>query len=341
MRSRTPPAVGDAADMWRDGFELSAAAGGPVHVRVLAAAVGVRPEAVRARAAREGWWHPYPDIVGPPGTPDTPRTRALAALAQVRGGDPDDPRPAALHRWSGAAAWGVHGAWPTAVQLVLPASRTYAGDRLEVVRSRGYRESAVVVREGCRVVDAPWLVRSLAAVAEVPRLTDAVIDLVQARHTDLDRVTADHERLRRYPGRATAAEALARLGAAGRTDSSFERRMRERLVAAGIPLDVGQVEVPCAGGVTIHLDHGNAAIRFGIEDVSMKAHSQRHQLRADARRANALAAVEDDWRVLQATWEDLGTGWDTFIVLVREVVGIQSRRHLGVPWPRPDDRRSA
>lgn len=326
--------------MWRDGYDASRAAGGPIHVRVLAAAVGVRPPAVRARAAREGWWQPYPDVVGPPGTPEGPRARALAALAQVRGGDPDDPRPVALHRWSGAAAWGIHDAWPTAVQLVVPADRTHrSGHRLEVTRSRAFREDATQDRDGLRVVAAPWLVRSLAEVADVPRLADAVIDLVQARHTDLDLVAAAHDRHPRYPACATVETVLARLGASGRTDSGFERRMRERLVEAGVPLDVGQVEVPCARGVSLHLDHGLAAARFGIEDVSMRAHSHRRHLRADARRANTLATVEDDWRVLQATWEDLDRGWSRFVGAVREVLASQSRRHLGVPWPRPDDVR--
>ena len=98
--------------------------------------------------------------------------------------------------------------------------------------------------------------------------------------------------------------------------------------------------MPCLDGRSLHLDLGIAAIRFGIDADSMLAHATRDQLRADVRRSNQLARVDDDWRVLRATWDDLHAGWEDLVAVVREVVSAQARRHLGVPWPTPADVRA-
>ncbi|MEX1178088.1 MAG: hypothetical protein WEB09_06475 [Nitriliruptor sp.] len=321
--------------MWSDLFEHCAEVGGPVHVHVAADISGLTVNTVRGRAGREGWWQPYRDVVAPPGTPIDGRTRALAAIVRAQGPDRDAPAPVALTRWSGAAAHDVRSTWPTRVQVVVPFDRMpVRGAKLEVVRSRNLdpdRDIEVVGTPGLAVLRPPALVRGLAAVVDVPTLTDLVIDLVQQRRMTLEDVLAGHLASPCYPGRPKVTEVLRRLGADGRTDSTLERRLRRGLVADGIPLDRGQVEVPCLDGRSLHLDLGIARICFGIEATSMKAHSERSQLRDDARRANQLARVDDDWRVLQATWEDLDSA--AFRQLVREVVAAQSLRHLGRPWP--------
>ena len=124
---------------------------------------------------------------------------------------------------------------------------------------------------------------------------------------------------------------------AGRVDSSLELGFRDRFLSAGVPLDPGQVAVPRRDGGVLHLDLGIAAIRFGIEVDSMLAHATRAQLRSDVRRSNALAAIDDDWRVLRTTSEDLDAGWPDLLDLVRSVVSAQAQRHLGVPWPLSSD----
>lgn len=319
--------------MWKNLFDHCADTGGPVHVHVAASLAECVPATVRARARREGWWQPYRDVVAPPGVPVDGRTWALAAIARVAGPSLEHPRPGALARWSAAMAHGVGPGWPTRVQVTVPIGRELdAGPRLEVVRSRGYDpEATEVLDDKLTVLRPPALVRSLAAVADVATLTDLVVDLVQQRLTTLEEVVADHDRHPCYPNRARVTEVLDRLTAAGRTDSGLELRLRERLVAGGVPLDPGQIQVPCRDGRCIHLDLGIERIRFGIDAVSMRAHSTRSHLRVDARRSNQLAAVDDDWRVLQATWEDLRD--DRFMGLVRDVVSAQSMRHLGVSWP--------
>src|SRR5690606_18413134 len=102
-----------------DLFEHCQQQHGPVHVGVAAALSGVSVAAVRGRAEREGWWRPYGDVVAPPGTPQSGEYWALAAVARARGGNLEAPRPAALARWSAAAAYGVNKAWPTAVEVMV------------------------------------------------------------------------------------------------------------------------------------------------------------------------------------------------------------------------------
>lgn len=308
--------------------------GGPVHVHVAAAISGLKVSTIRARARREGWWHPYRDIIAPPGTPQNPTTWALAALARVRGPDWEKPLPAALTRWSAAALYGLKQSWPTRVQIAVPKNREpRSGPRLEIVRCRSFDPEAVAIRDKCVVVDVPTLVRHLAAVATVEALMEVIIDAVQQRLTTLDHLAAMFDDYRGFRGRRTLGEALARLGAAGRTDSKPELLARQRLMAAGVPLDHGQIEVPCLDGIPIHLDIGIAKIFFGIDVHSMLGHATRQQMLVDIRRGNQLVRVHDDWRVLRASWEDLHDGWDAFLELVLEVVAAQSQRHLGLPWP--------
>jgi hypothetical protein len=319
--------------MWSDLFELSRSVGGPVHVHVAAAAAGVTPATIRSRARREGWWQPYRDVVAPPGTEVTGAAWARAAQARVRGPDPDAPRPVAIGGWTAAAAHGVATSWPTRVHVVVPVARApRGGDRLEVVRCRSFATLATEQRDHLWVLSpAPLLVRSLAPITSVEALRELTIDLVQQRRTTLEAITEEHRRGGPYPAARRVAQVLAELDAAGRTDSSLEYRIRTWLTEAGVPLDPGQIEVRCRDGVAIHFDLGIAAILLAIEVTSMRAHSHRTQLRTDARRDNEVARLDDAWRVLRATWEDLHD--PGFLATVREVVAEQSRRVLCLPWP--------
>ncbi|GGI08036.1 hypothetical protein GCM10011354_27070 [Egicoccus halophilus] len=167
----------------------------------------------------------------------------------------------------------------------------------------------------------------------MPRLTILVIDLVQQRHLRLDDLARLLDEHPRFPGRPRIAAVLDRLEATGRVDAGSELAMRDRLTAAGVPLDPGQVRVVCRDGVPLHFDLGIARIGFLVELQSMRAHATREQLRGDVRRANQLARLPDGWRVVQASIEDLDDGWPDFLALVREVVTEQSQRWLGRPWP--------
>ena len=322
----------------RELADLCRARGGPVHVGVAARLLEIPERRIRRATRRDGWVQAHHDVIAPTGSPATSWARAAAAIAQLQGPDPAAPAVCALARWSGADLLGVGPGAPSRVQVLVPAERRPRPDSaLAVVRARGLTADDVNLHRGLPVAAPPWLVRSVAAVAAVPLLTDVVIDLRQRGHLDLATLRARHDCWERYPGRARVGKVLTRLEAAGRTDAGIELRGRSRLVAAGVPLDRGQVPVTCGDGGTVHLDLGIAVIRFGVELDSMLAHSTRKQLRADVARSNALASVAEDWRIVRGTWEDLDQGWPEFLALVRRVVSEQSQRYLGRSWPRPED----
>ena len=326
----------------RELSDLCRVRGGPVHVGVGARLLEIPERRIRRATHGAGWRRAHHDVVVPPGTPMSPWGRAAAAIAQLQGPDPAAPAVCALARWSGAELLGVGPGAPSRVQVLVPAARRPRPDAaLTVLRARGFTAADVSDHRGLPVACASWLVRSAAAVASVPLLTDLVIDLRQRGHLDLARLRTQHDGWERYPGRGRVEEVLTRLEEAGRTDAGLELRTRRGLTGAGVPLDRGQVPVVCGDGGTVHLDLGIAVIRFGIDLDSMLAHSSREQLRADVARSNALASVTDDWRVVRGTWEDLDHGWPEFLDLVRRVVSEQSQRYLGRPWPLPGDLRRA
>jgi hypothetical protein len=282
--------------MWRDFFDFCDEHGGPVQIRAAARAAGLTPRQVRRRARAEHWWQPYGDIVAPPGIA---------------------PRPGA-------------------VQVAVDARRRLeSGPRFRPHRLRGLDAGDIRLEadHGLAVLTPSRLLRELAAVATVPRLTTLVIDLVQQRQLALDDLHDVLGRHSNFPGRARLRTVGARLDEAGRTDSIRELDARGRLLRAGIPLDAGQVAVPCRDGVTIHFDLGIAAIGLGIDVDSMLAHATRDQLRKDVRRSNQVALLPDEWRVARMTVEDLDAGWSEFLALVRALVTEQSRRWLGRDWP--------
>jgi hypothetical protein len=322
-------------DAWRAWHDACREARGPVRLSTTAEAAGLDPTTVRRRANREGFWRPFPDVIGPPGIEPDAAAWCRAALLYL--GADDRSILAGVTRDTAAWLYGLRRSPPTAVQVLVPAERTVVGRRrLQVVRSRDLLPTDLTTERRIRTVTGARLVRDLAAVSEMPSLRSIVIDLVKGGHTTFDALWAQHDRSV-FPGRLVLRKVLEQVHAAGRTDSPLELRVREGLDSEGIPLDRGQVPVPLRGGQRIHLDLGIAAIRFGIEIDSMGAHSHRWQVTKDAERANAVARVDEDWRVLHVTWEILERGWQRFADEVREVVAAQSLRHLGVPWPRLGD----
>jgi hypothetical protein len=324
---------------WRGFLDEGRRAGGVIRLADAARRHGLVLSTVQARARAEGWWRPFPGVVGLPGVDQDAKAWSRAACLHVSDGRED--ALLALTRYSAMHLYGLVRTAPTRTQVVVPASRGVdSTPRLQVIRSRDLQRDDVVRRDGKPVATGARLVRDLAPVVEIDHLRDAVIDLVQRRITSIDEIRAQLPRWPRFPGRSRVRTVLDQLVGAGRTDAGLEYRIRAGLTGDGIPLDQGQVAVALGDGATIHLDLGIAAIRFGIEADSMLAHSERRQLIGDVQRWNGLARLDDDWRVLRCTWDVLGAGWSAFVAEVREVVAAQARRHLGVPWPRPEDIRT-
>ncbi len=330
---------------------VAAETGGIVRIDHLAAASGVSSRAVIDRITREGWWRPFPGVVALPGVPrDAAGWAAAAALHVVgrRGGTTE--RLAAVTGLSALALLGVVPSAPTRVEIVVPAARRIAVHRrLNVTRSAWFQPADIARVGGIPMTRGPALLRDLAGRRTTDRLRDDLIELRRRRLVDLADIEAMLARCPRFPGVVALRQVTGELAAAGRTDSTFEYRARRRFAQAGIEFDRGQVAVPLVrigagrapgrqrSGSALHLDLGIEAIRFGIEADSMAYHSDAAGLQNDADRANLLAQVPDDWRVVHLTWSAMLHRWDATVEVVREVIAAQSQRFLGVPWPRPED----
>jgi hypothetical protein len=319
---------------WAQLIAMSVAAGGPIDVRRAAPTCDLTPRAVRDRARREDWWRPFRHIVAVPGTQRDGRAWARA-VALHAAGQTDRPSLdlAAITRSSALAVLGIHRSFPSRVDVAIRAERVLAPHpRLLVVRSSWLTPDDVREIDGVPVVVGPALLRDLATVRDRNGLRSAAIDLAHAGFLDLRAVPGFLHEHPSFPGRPLLRQVAHDLLGAGRTDSPFELEVRERLADDGIFLDRGQVPLP--GPRRIHLDLGILAIRFGIELLGFGVHARRRDLDRDAQRTNAIAMLDDDWRVLHATWSVLADGWDGFVEQVRSAIAAQSRRHLSIDWPQ-------
>ncbi len=317
--------------------------GGLATVADLADAAGCSQRAVRRQADRQGWWCPFPDVVGLPRARPSARDHIHAAALQAAGrtGDPDRDL-VAVTRLSALHLLGLGASAPTRVDLVVPAWRYVKPDpQLSVTRSSHLDAADITVRANIPYLKPAPLLRDLAAIRDVDRLRLDAIELLRRTAVTLDDVEAVLAHGSAFPGSGRLRRVVKELRSVGRVDSALEYRARQRFRAAGIEFDRGQVHVAAPiGGPSdwaMHLDLGIAAIRFGIEVDSFAHHSSPEALRRDAERANRLALLPEDWRVLHLTWWDLQDRWPAFVAMTRAVIEAQSVRHLGRPWPTSGD----
>lgn len=314
--------------------------GGIATVTQVAAAAARSPRAVRRQAEQQGWWRPFPEVLGLPRTHPSNRDWMHAAALHVAGrtGDPDHDL-VAVTRLSALQLMGVVDAAPTRVDLVVPAWRyVRPHPRLTVTRSSHLRSDEVMTaHRQIPVVRPPALLRDLAAIRDTDRLRADTIELLRRRVVTLADLTAVLQRGSSFPGRTRLRRVVEELRSAGRVDSALEYEARRRFSRAGIRFDRGQVRVPAPVGTSgdwaLHLDLGIAALCFGIEVDSVAFHSSSDAVRRDAERANRLALLRDDWRVLHLTWWDLRERWPDFVAMTRAVISAQAQRHVGIAWP--------
>jgi hypothetical protein len=316
--------------------------GGIARVDTLAERIGRSPRAVRDLARSAGFWEPFPSVLGFPRSRPSARDLALAATVRYAGrtGEPERDLVAVTRR-SALALLGLQPAAPSRVELVVPSSRCPRADvRCTILRSHHLDAREVVHRDRVPILAGPALVRDLAGVRTVERLRADIIELRSIGYVDLPSIASMVDACERFVGRGRLRRVLAELSAVGRVDSPLELEVRRRFQTAGIALDGGQVCVPRPAGYPgrwrMHLDLGIAALRFGIEVDSFRYHSSPQALRRDAERANLLAALPEDWRVIHLTWEDLHEGWNDALSLAERVIAAQEAR-LGLgdrTWAR-------
>lgn len=315
------------------------ARGGIATVAEVAAASSRPARAVRRQAERQGWWRPFPSVIGLPRTQPSSRDwiRASALHAAGHTGAPAHDL-VAVTRLSALHLMGILDAAPTRVDLVVPMWRDVRPHpRLSVTRSSHVDAAEVTVHRHVPIMRPPALLRDLAAVRDVDRLRSDTIELLRRGELRLEELTMLLQRCSRFPGRARLRRVEADLRSTGRVDSGLEYEARRRFSRAGIRFDRGQVRVPApataSGALPLHLDLGIASLFFGIEVDSVAFHSSPDAVRGDAERANRLAMLCDDWRVLHVTWWHLRERWPEVVAMTRAVITAQARRHLGIDWP--------
>jgi hypothetical protein len=313
--------------------------GGIATVAELAAAAAQSSRAVRSQAARQEWWRPFPGVVGLPRTHPSTRDWICAAALHAAGRTGDPTRDlVAVTRLSALYLMGVVDTAPTRVDLVVPSWRDVRPHpRLSVTRSSHLSSAELTVHRRIPVVRPPALLRDLAAVRETDPLRSDTIELLRRGDLRLEELTAMLQRSSSFPGRTRLRRVAEELRSVGRVDSALEYEARRRFSQVGIRFDRGQVRVPAPAGAseqwTLHLDLGIASLCFGIEVDSVRFHSSPDAVRRDAERANRLALLCDDWRVLHLTWWDLRERWPDFVAMTRAVITAQAQRHLGTTWP--------
>ncbi|MFP4149937.1 MAG: hypothetical protein ACLFV0_10670 [Nitriliruptoraceae bacterium] len=306
--------------------------GGVARVDAVATHLGCSVRSVRDLRRSAGLWAPFPSVVGLPRVRASAQDLALAATLHHAGRTGDPSRDlVAVTRRSALTVLGLQPVAPTRIELVVPASRCpRPGPRCTLLRSEHLAAAEIVTRDRVPVLSGAGLVRDLAGVRSVERLRADIIELGRRGLVRLEEIDAMLRRCQRFAGRGRLRRVLAELTAAGRVDSPLELEARQRFRAAGIIFDPGQVCVPkppgFRGSWRMHLDLGIAALRFGIEVDSFRYHSSPEDLRRDAERANRLAALAEDWRVIHLTWADLREGWDELLALVTSVLAAQAAR---------------
>lgn len=320
-------------------IDVLRARGGIATVAEVAAATERSARSVRRQADRHGWWHPFPEVLGLPRTQPSNRDWIHAAALHAAGRTGDPARDlVAVTRLSALHLLGVVEAAPTRVDLVVPAWRyVRPHPRLTVTRSSHVCSVEVAVHRQIPLVRPPAMLRDLAAIRSADRLRSDTIELLRRGALRLEDLTAMLHRSSSFPGRTRLRRVAEELRSSGRVDSALEYEARRRFSRVGIRFDRGQVCVPVPAGASgdwaLHLDLGIASLRFGIEVDSLAFHSSSDAVRRDAERANRLALLCDDWRVLHLTWWDLRERWPEFVAMTRAVIAAQAQRHLGVAWP--------
>ena len=212
--------------------------------------------------------------------------------------------------------WGLVRTAPTVPELLVPHGRRPGRQPgMAVLRSRTIVPQDGAILRGLPVTRPARTLCDLAAVTELSTLRALLVDARQRRLVELPDVAACAGRMGTARGLAQLRRLLMELDGE-RCDSVLEYRIRRRL--AGVP-DLPQPAphpVPVqAGQRLLHVDVGWPEWLVGLEVDGFGSHSERQSLELDARRHNALQLA--GWRILRATWADLGEPGDALVAQLR------------------------
>lgn len=293
-----------AMDAWIALTSLATAQYG--HVTALQArAAGFSDRTLRDMAARQSWTRPHPGVYRLPGAWPSDLGR-LAAAALALG------PPVAIARWSAAWLLGLVRSAPTTVDLLVPHDRRPKPlDGLDVRRTRTFQPSDAQVVSGLPCTTAVRTVCDLAAVMDQDSLRALIIDARQRRLMEIPDLAERAAGLGTAKGRRLVGRLAAELDAE-QCDSVLEYRLRRRLAAVpGLPAPAPKPVPVGTVGRVLHVDIGWPGHCVGIEADGLAFHADRASLERDALRHNALERA--GWRIVRATWGDLGAGFDRLV----------------------------
>lgn len=287
-------------DAWAQVLQLAGEQHGAVGVRQ-AAELGVHPRTLNRRAANERWQRPHRGVLVLPWAPSTYERTATEAYLAMRYSTTGDGRPGreriVVAGRSAARVLGLTEARPHPVQL-LRLTGCAASER----RGIAVRRTLWLPDEDCRMVGrlpvtAPIrTLRDMAAWgAGVPELCEIAARAMQ-RDTltvnQLDRAAADCRLLAVGRTLEGVADVLRR---DGKTDSPFEREIRDFVCTHGLVPHPGVYPLEVQGVVIARLDMAYPSELVFVESDGFGFHSLPSQLQTDHVRANEIVA-RTEWK---------------------------------------------
>lgn len=287
---------------WGELFALAAQQRGVITLG-MAAEVGLSAQAVRDRAAKEGWHRIARGVWLAPGSAPTWQAEAQAHLLLLG-------ERAVLSHATAAHLHGLHPASPAPIEILVPADRRPCGsDGLVVRRSRNLVAGDITEVDGLRATTIPRTLRDQAFDLGWSGLYDRMTEAEQRRLATPDEFRAMANRLHHGRGSGTYRDVVSQR-TADRSDSALERDTRDAARGGGFEPSAGPFPIWTPARKRLWLDVAFAPIWFAMECDGLGFHSGRRAFERDRER----------WRLIQrAGWK---LTWVTRKRLREDLAGI-------------------
>lgn len=214
---------------------------------------------------------------------------------------------------------------PTGVAVISAHSRTtHQFDGVLVHRTHDLDPSHLTRVDGLPCTTVARTIVDLAPGVSDRRLGAILDDLVLRRRVELPEVDVVLSSIARQgkPGITRMRRVLASRWGEDHSASILERRARSLLARSGLPRPVKEFPIPWSDGR--RFDDAYPDHRLAIEWDGRKYHGQFSAFEADRRRDRE--ALENGWRVLRFTWNDVNNRPQMVVDSVRSLLGELSRR---------------
>lgn len=290
--------------------------------RAQALAAGLSPSTIRRRVAAGAWVRRAAGVYAVATAPATWRQQVLVACLAVDG--------VASHR-TAASLWGLSGFRPGPLHVLVPNGRLDRRRRVTVHQTTALPPGDVARVDGIPVTRVARTLVDLASCTSERELEEAVDDALCRRLVTLDRLVRRADALlgSGRTGSATLRRVLATWDDGAAPQEVAEARLFRRLVRAGLPPPMTQVEVYDDGRFVARLDVAWPERRLGVELDGFRWHAAPRAFERDRLRRNRLVSL--GWTVFQATPADLVADGSRVADLVRPFFADNSEEV--VEWP--------